>query len=92
MAWRNVKRAENTIKFVKLLTAPIWFSVDENTDLDAVVRRIYAEADREEIRITYDGLSLATKIREELMDKIRHRLIIRGFEIGITREGEIIVL
>ncbi len=71
MAWRNVKRAENTIKFVKPLTAPIWFSVDENIDLDAVVKRIYVEADRAEIRIAYDGLSLATEIREELMDKIR---------------------
>jgi Tfx family DNA-binding protein len=92
MALRNVKRAENTIKFVKLLTAPIWFRVDENTDLDEVARRIYSEADKAKIHIAYDGLSLATKIRKELMDKLRHRLIIRRFEIGITREGEIIVL
>ena len=34
-------------------------------------RNVNRAENRAEIRITYDGLSLATKIREELMDKIR---------------------
>jgi Tfx family DNA-binding protein len=92
MAWRNVKKAENTIKYVKLLEAPIWFRVEGNINLDEVVRKIYSEADSARIHIAYDGLSLAAKIREELMDKIKHRLVIRGFEIGITKEGEIILI
>ena len=37
-------------------------------------RNVNRAENRAEIRITYDGLSLATKIREELMDKIRRRL------------------
>lgn len=92
MAWINVKKAENTIKFVKLLEAPIWFSVEGSINLDEVVRKIYSEADSTRIHMAYDSLSLATKIREELMDKIKHRLVIRGFEIGITKEGEIILI
>ena len=92
MAWANVKKAGNTIKFVKLLEAPIWFSVEENADLDDVVRRIYSEADRAKIHIAYDRLSLAAKIREELMDKIKHRLILKGFEIGINKAGEMILV
>ncbi len=92
MAWANVKKAENTLKFVKLLEAPIWFSVEENTDLDDVVRRIYSEADRAKIHIAYDRLSLAAKIRKELMDKIKHRLILKGFEIGINKVGEMILV
>ncbi|NMX21513.1 hypothetical protein C5S30_03585 [ANME-1 cluster archaeon GoMg4] len=92
MARANVKKAENTLKFVKLLKAPIWFTVDENTDLEEVTKKVFSEADRAKIHIAYDVLSLATKIREELRDKIKHRLIVREFEIGITKEGEIIVL
>ncbi len=92
MAWANVKKAENTIKFVKLLEAPIWFNVAENTDLDEIVGRIFSEADKAKIHMTYDSLSLAMKIREEARDKIKHRLILKGFEIGINKDGEMILV
>ena len=92
MAWANVKRAENTIKFVKLLEAPIWLSVEENTDLDEIVGRIFSEADKAKIHITYDRLALAVKIREEARDKITHRVIVWRFEIGVTRTGGILLL
>jgi len=92
MAWSNVKKAENTLKFVKLLEAPIWFSVAENADLDDVVGRIFSEADKAKIHMTYDSLSLAMNIREEARDKIKHRLILKGFEIGINKAGEMILV
>ncbi len=92
MAWANVKKAGNTLKFVKLLEAPIWFSVAENTDLDEIVGRIFSEADKAKIHMTYDSLSLAMKIREEARDKIKHRLILKGFEIGINKAGEMILV
>ena len=92
MAWANVKKAENTLKFVKLLEAPIWFSVAENTDLDEIVGMIFSEADKAKIHMIYDRLSLAMKIREEARDKIKHRLILKGFEIGINKEGEMILV
>jgi Tfx family DNA-binding protein len=92
MAWANVKKAGNTIKFVKLLKAQIWFNVEENTDLDAIVGRIFSEADKAKIHMTYDSLSLAMKIREEARDKIKHRLILKGFEIGINKDGEMILI
>jgi hypothetical protein len=92
MARANVKKAENTLKFVKLFKAPVWFTVAENTDLDAAVRRIFAEADKAGIHVAYDRLTLTMKIREEARDKIRHRLVLKGFEVGITKEGEIIIL
>jgi len=92
MAWSKVKKAENTLKFVKLLEAPIWFSVAENTDLDEIVGRIFSEADKAKIHMTYDSLSLAMKIREEARDKIKHRLILKGFEIGINKAGEMILV
>ncbi|MDY6960066.1 MAG: Tfx family DNA-binding protein [Halobacteriota archaeon] len=92
MALRNLKRAENTVNFMKLLKAPIWFSVDDNTDLETLARRIYKEANEADIHIKYDAISLLTKIREEAMDKVKHRLIIRGFEVGITNEGDVILI
>ena len=76
----------------KLFKAQIWFSVEENTDLDEVFRRIFSEANKAKIHMTYDSLSLAMKIREEARDKIKHRAILRRFEIDVTREGGIILI
>jgi DNA-binding protein, Tfx family len=92
MARRKVKRAENTVKFTKLLEAPIWFAVDKNTNIDDVAERVFSEADRAKIHMVYDSLSLAMKIRENAGNKIKHRVILREFEIGVTKEGEILIV
>jgi len=42
--------------------------------------------------VIYDGVSLATKIREDAKGKITHRTALAKLEIGITGEGDVIVL
>ena len=91
-AWKKIERAENTIKFVKMLKAPAWIEIKEDTSIDSIVGRIYAKADERKIRVIYDGVSLATKIREDAKGKIRHRTALAKLEIGITGEGDVIVL
>jgi len=60
--------------------------------LNEIAGRIFSEADKAKIHMTYDSLSLAMKIREEARDKIKHRLILKGFEIGIDKAGEMILV
>jgi|AHKK01.1.fsa_nt_gi transcriptional regulator len=53
-----------------------WGTTEQNiSTLEKMAWRSVKRAEnRAEIRMAYDGLSLATEIHEELMDKIRHRL------------------
>ena len=93
MARKNVERAENTIKFIKTLEAPVWFEVAEGTRLDDLVGAIYTRADSDDVNahVRYDGVALASRVRELAGYRIRHRIVVIGFEIGITRCGDVLL-
>ncbi|HIE31536.1 MAG TPA: Tfx family DNA-binding protein [Methanosarcinales archaeon] len=92
-ARKNIKRAENTLKFVKMLNAPIWFEVSEGTRLDDLIGTIYSKADAgdADVHVRYDGIALASRIRELAGERIRHRVVVVNFEIGITMNGDVLV-
>ncbi|BAW31487.1 conserved hypothetical protein [Methanothermobacter sp. MT-2] len=91
-ARKNIKKAENTLKFVRLLEVPICFTVKKGMDLDEIMEKIFSEANRKNIHIVYDGIFLAMKIRDEAAHRMRHRLVVEKFNVGITKDGEIIVV
>ena len=93
MARKNIKHAENTIKFIKTLDAPVWFEVTVGTRLDDLVGMIYEKADSENmgVHVRYDGVALASRIRDLAKTQIRHRVVVIGFEIGITGNGDVLV-
>ncbi|MBC7098510.1 Tfx family DNA-binding protein [Candidatus Bipolaricaulota bacterium] len=91
-ARENIKKAENTLKFVRLLEAPIWFTAKKGMDLDEIMEKIFSQADKENIHVVYDGIFLAMKIREEAAHRMIHRVVVEKFNVGITKDGEIIVV
>ncbi|MEA1966347.1 MAG: Tfx family DNA-binding protein [Euryarchaeota archaeon] len=93
MARKNIERSENTIKFVKTLDAPVWFEVAVGTRLDDLVGMVYRKADSENmgVHVRYDGVALASRIRDLAEKQIRHRVVVIGFDIGITGNGDVLV-
>ncbi len=93
MARKNIDRAENTIKFIKTLDAPVWFEVAVGTRLGDLVGAIYERADSENmgVHVRYDGVALASRIRDLAEKQIRHRVVVIGFDIGITGNGDVLV-
>ncbi len=93
MARKNIERSENTIKFVKTLDAPVWFEVAVGTRLGDLVGMIYKKADSENmgVHVRYDGVALASRIRDLAEKQIRHRVVVIGFDIGITGNGDVLV-
>ena len=93
MARKNIERAENTIKFIKTLDAPVWFEVSVGTRLGDLVGMIYKRADSENmgVHVRYDGVALASRIRDLAEKQIRHRVVVIGFEVGITGNGDVLV-
>lgn len=92
-ARKNIERAENTLKFVKMLKAPIWFEVTAGTCFDDLIGMIYAKADAADgdVHVRYDGVALASRIRELAGGRIRHRVVAVDFEIAITGDGDVLV-
>ncbi|MCD6145413.1 MAG: Tfx family DNA-binding protein [Methanosarcinales archaeon] len=91
MARRNVERAENTIKFIRMLEAPVWFEVPDGTLVDDLIGMIYSRADEKGVHVRYDGVALVSRIRDMAGARIRHRVVVMGFEIGITGNGDVLV-
>ncbi len=93
MARKNIARAENTIKFIKTLDAPVWFEVAVGTRLGDLVGMVYKKADSENlcVHVRYDGVALASRIRDLAEKQIRHRVVVIGFEVGITGDGDVLV-
>jgi len=93
MARKNIARAENTIKFIKTLDAPVWFEVAVGTRLGDLVGMVYKKADSENlcVHVRYDGVALASRIRDLAEKQIRHRVVVISFDIGITGNGDVLV-
>ncbi|PXF61141.1 MAG: hypothetical protein C4B59_06180 [Candidatus Methanogaster sp.] len=93
MARKNIEQAENTIKFIKTLDAPVWFEVAVGTRLGDLVGMVYERADSENlcVHVRYDGVALASRIRDLAEKQIRHRVVVIGFEVGITGNGDVLV-
>ncbi|MEA3324321.1 MAG: Tfx family DNA-binding protein [Euryarchaeota archaeon] len=93
MARKNIEQAKNTIKFIKTLDAPVWFEVAVGTRLGDLVGMVYERADSENlcVHVRYDGVALASRIRDLAEKQIRHRVVVIGFEVGITGNGDVLV-
>ncbi|WP_457556253.1 Tfx family DNA-binding protein [Candidatus Pyrohabitans sp.] len=91
-ARENIRRAENTLRLVRMLEAPLSVVIKPETDLNEAVREIYRRADEAGIWISYSFPSLAVLIQQGAGEKIRGRRVLSEIEVAITREGEVMVM
>jgi hypothetical protein len=91
-ARENIRRAENTLKLVKMLEAPLSVVIKPETDLNQAVREIYRRADEAGIWISHSFPSLASLIQQGAGEKIRGRRVLSEIEVAITRDGEVMVM
>jgi len=87
----NIERAKNTLNLIKMLDAPLWFTVEAEEDLNDVVKKIYEKADSNGIHISQNFPALANLIQEKAKGKIRGRRVLLEMEIAVTKKGEVLV-
>lgn len=90
-ARENIERARSTIEFVKMLEAPLWLSFEPESDLNEVVKEIYAAADAKGIWISHSFPSLANIIQKEAGNKIKGRRVVARLEVAIGKDGSVMV-
>ncbi len=90
-ARENIERARSTIEFVKMLEAPLSLSFEPESDLNEVVKKIYAAADAKSIWISHSFPSLANLIQKEAGDKIHGRRLVSRLEVAIGKDGSVMV-
>ncbi|MDI6818743.1 DNA-binding protein Tfx [Methanothermobacter wolfeii] len=90
-AMENIEKSRNTLDFVKFLKSPVRILCRRGDTLDEIIKRLLEESNKEGIHVIHDSITLAFLIREKASHRIVHRVVKSDFEIGVTRDGEIIV-
>lgn len=87
----NIVKAEKTVQLAKMLDAKLWIHIEKDADLSMIPKKIYEKAGNREIHVNMDTPTLLNVISQECRDRIKGRRVISDFEVGITKDGEVLV-
>ncbi len=88
-AMENISRARETLEFLYSLDARHLCTVEKGTDLFTAVKGIFSEAEKFGIKVKYDSVQLMNRIREEVPEKNKSRLIRNSIEVYIKEDGDL---
>lgn len=88
-AWENIKRAPETLDFLYSLDAKHLCVIERGSDLLDAVRVIYDAAEKEGIKVQYDSIELMNKIRSQIHENSKSRLIRQPIEVYLKEDGDL---
>ena len=88
-AMENIKRAKETLEFLYTLDATHLCTIPSGTDLFDVPSIIYGEAEKINIKVMYDTISLINRLRETRPQCCKARCVCEDIIVYITDLGEL---
>jgi Tfx family DNA-binding protein len=88
-AMENIRRAKETLDFLYTLDAIQLCLIPSGTDLFDVPGMIFAEAEKQNIKVKYDTISLINLFRESRPQAYTARCICEDIQVYITEKGEL---
>jgi len=88
-AMENIRRAKETLDFLYTLDAIQLCLIPSGTDLFDVPGMIFAEAEKQNIKVKYDTISLINLLRESRPQAYTARCICEDIQVYITEKGEL---
>lgn len=86
---QNIDKARATLVEWEQLQALVSITIEQDTDVMAIPRIIFNEADRAGIKIHENTLDIITLMHETVPGVIEYRRVKRAFVVFISRSGEI---
>ncbi|MDG6257229.1 MAG: Tfx family DNA-binding protein [Methanomicrobiaceae archaeon] len=88
-ALENIRKAKETLEFFYTLDATHIYTIRDGTDVLDAVRDIFVEAEKVNIKVRYDTISLINRLRESVPERIRGRFIREKIDVYINDDGEL---
>lgn len=85
----NIRRAKETLEFLYTLDSTHLCTVPAGTDLFDVPALIFSEAEKLNIKVSYDTISLINHLRASRPQSFRARCICEPVEVYLTNNGEV---
>jgi Tfx family DNA-binding protein len=88
-AVENIRRAKETLEFLYTLDSTHLCTISSGTDLFDLPELIFSEAEKLNIKVKYDTISLINHLRETRPKSYHARSLSEDIEIYITNDGDI---
>ena len=88
-AMENIRRAKETLDFLYTLDATHLCTIPSGTDLFDVPSIIFGEAEKINIKVMYDTISLINRLRETRPQCCKARCVCEDIIVYITDQGEL---
>jgi hypothetical protein len=88
-ARENIKRAKETLTFLYTLDATLLCVIPAGADLFDVPAMIFAEAEKTNIKVKYDTISLINQLREACPQSYSARCVSEDIQVYLTEKGEL---
>jgi Tfx family DNA-binding protein len=88
-AYENIEKAKETLEFIYTLDATHLCTIKVGTDLFAAANEIYTEAEKLQIKVRYDSISLINRLKEANPGKFRGRLVREDVDVYINEDGDL---
>lgn len=87
----NVAKAEETVKLVKAMEAPIRVSIPAGADIYDVPDMIYDACNRADIKVPYSAPELMKRILDEAESVVTERTIETPLTVSVDGDGEVLI-
>lgn len=88
-AMENVQRARDTLEFFHSLDARHLCTIEKGTDLLDAAKMIFSEAESAGVKVRYDSIQLMNRIREEIPEKNKSRLVRERIDVYLKENGDL---
>ena len=88
-AMENIRRAKETLDFLYTLDSTHLCSIKSGTDLFDVPPIIFSEAEKLNIKVKYDTISLINHLRDSRPKSYQARSLSENVEVYLTTDGDI---
>ena len=88
-AMENIRRAKETLEFLYTLDATHLCTIPSGTDLFEVPAIVFREAEKINVKVKYDTISLINRLRESKSQCCKARQVCEDIIVYITDQGEI---
>jgi len=88
-AMENVQRARDTLEFFYSLDARHLCTIEKGTDLLDAAKLVFSEAEKTGVKVRYDSIQLMNRIREEIPEKNKSRLVRERIDVYLKENGDL---
>ena len=90
-AAENVEKAEETVRFVRAMGAPVQVSIPAGIDIYDVPDEVYEACNRADIKVSYSAPELMREVLDEASAVVSGRTVEAPLAVSVDEDGDLLI-